>query len=325
MPENLRTLKGRIRTAKNIAQLAKTLEMVSVSKIRRARTLPRRCVRTRSASPRSRATRCGHCPRTETTSVPAGLESAVPHRAGHWPGQGALRAAHGQPGAQARRVRGRPYASHHGRQEDGETRRAARREAPDRIVHDGRPPSPVLPGLRAGARYQRADPRGQGIVPGHPVRPVRFLSSRRCRPSSGSCPWNLRRRRRGGRREELEPGSAALLAALLPHFLEVRLFDAVMQAFSAEHAARMVAMQNAKANANDIARLIHAAVQQNSAGEDHGRDPRSCEQGEKGMTANPAAAFTEGVVLRVQGPVIDVEFRNETRGSARPWRSVCPG
>ena len=45
----------------------------------------------------------------------------------------------------------------------------------------------------------------------------------------------------------------ALLAALLPHFLEVRLFDAVVQAFSAEHAARMVAMQNAKANANDIA------------------------------------------------------------------------
>jgi F-type H+-transporting ATPase subunit gamma len=56
-----------------------------------------------------------------------------------------------------------------------------------------------------------------------------------------------------GAPEEFEPGSAALLAALLPHFLEVRLFDAVVQAFSAEHAARMVAMQNAKANANDIA------------------------------------------------------------------------
>ena len=39
MPENLRLLKGRIRTAKNIAQIAKTLEMVSVSKIRRARGL----------------------------------------------------------------------------------------------------------------------------------------------------------------------------------------------------------------------------------------------------------------------------------------------
>ncbi len=39
MPQNLRTLKSRIRTAKNIAQLAKTLEMVSVAKIRRARGL----------------------------------------------------------------------------------------------------------------------------------------------------------------------------------------------------------------------------------------------------------------------------------------------
>ena len=51
----------------------------------------------------------------------------------------------------------------------------------------------------------------------------------------------------------VEPGSAALLDALLPHFLEVRLFDAVVQAFSAEHAARMVAMQNAKSNAIEIA------------------------------------------------------------------------
>ena len=50
-----------------------------------------------------------------------------------------------------------------------------------------------------------------------------------------------------------EPGNTALLAALLPHFLEVRLFAAVVQAFSAEHAARMVAMQNAKSNALDIA------------------------------------------------------------------------
>ena len=50
-----------------------------------------------------------------------------------------------------------------------------------------------------------------------------------------------------------EPSSAALIEALLPHFLEVRLFDAVVQAFSAEHAARMVAMQNAKSNALEIA------------------------------------------------------------------------
>ena len=33
----------------------------------------------------------------------------------------------------------------------------------------------------------------------------------------------------------------------------MRLFDAVVQAFSAEHAARMVAMQSAKTNALEIA------------------------------------------------------------------------
>jgi F-type H+-transporting ATPase subunit gamma len=57
----------------------------------------------------------------------------------------------------------------------------------------------------------------------------------------------------GGAPAEFEPGSVALLDALLPHFLEVRLFDAIVQAFCSEQAARMVAMQNAKANALEIA------------------------------------------------------------------------
>ncbi len=51
----------------------------------------------------------------------------------------------------------------------------------------------------------------------------------------------------------IEPDLAGLLEALLPHYLEVRLFDAVIQAYSSEHGARMVAMQNAKKNALEIA------------------------------------------------------------------------
>jgi F-type H+-transporting ATPase subunit gamma len=53
-----------------------------------------------------------------------------------------------------------------------------------------------------------------------------------------------------------EPDAVSLLDALLPHFLEVRLFDAVIQGYSSEHAARMVAMQNAKTNALDIEESI---------------------------------------------------------------------
>jgi len=51
----------------------------------------------------------------------------------------------------------------------------------------------------------------------------------------------------------IEPDLPGLLQALLPHYLEVRLFDAVIQAYSSEHGARMVAMQNAKKNALEIA------------------------------------------------------------------------
>lgn len=56
-----------------------------------------------------------------------------------------------------------------------------------------------------------------------------------------------------GRPHTIEPDLPGLLQALLPHYLEVRLFDAVIQAYSSEHGARMVAMQNAKKNALEIA------------------------------------------------------------------------
>jgi F-type H+-transporting ATPase subunit gamma len=51
----------------------------------------------------------------------------------------------------------------------------------------------------------------------------------------------------------IEPDLSGLLEALLPHYLEVCLFDSVIQAYSSEHGARMVAMQNAKKNALEIA------------------------------------------------------------------------
>lgn len=54
-----------------------------------------------------------------------------------------------------------------------------------------------------------------------------------------------------------EPGRDELLKDLLPYYLEVQLYDALLQAFTSEQAARMVAMQNAKNNANDIAQYLN--------------------------------------------------------------------
>jgi len=53
-----------------------------------------------------------------------------------------------------------------------------------------------------------------------------------------------------------EPGPAKLLETLLPQYLEVSLYSALLEAYTSEQAARMVAMQNAKTNAQDIASFL---------------------------------------------------------------------
>lgn len=50
-----------------------------------------------------------------------------------------------------------------------------------------------------------------------------------------------------------EPKIQDLLSELLPYYLEVILYNSLIEAYTSEQAARMVAMQNAKNNALDIA------------------------------------------------------------------------
>lgn len=53
-----------------------------------------------------------------------------------------------------------------------------------------------------------------------------------------------------------EPGEAEILSDLLPYYLEVYLYNSLLEAYTSEQAARMVAMQNAKNNALDIAEYL---------------------------------------------------------------------
>jgi F-type H+-transporting ATPase subunit gamma len=50
-----------------------------------------------------------------------------------------------------------------------------------------------------------------------------------------------------------EPKAEEIIADLLPYYLETILYSSLIEAFTSEQAARMVAMQNAKNNALDIA------------------------------------------------------------------------
>jgi F-type H+-transporting ATPase subunit gamma len=53
-----------------------------------------------------------------------------------------------------------------------------------------------------------------------------------------------------------EPGMTELLEDLLPYYVEVKLYNVLLEAHTSEQAARMIAMQNAKNNALDIAAAL---------------------------------------------------------------------
>ena len=49
-----------------------------------------------------------------------------------------------------------------------------------------------------------------------------------------------------------EPSAAAVLAELLPRFVEMQIYHAILESIASEQSARMVAMRNATDNANDL-------------------------------------------------------------------------
>lgn len=51
-----------------------------------------------------------------------------------------------------------------------------------------------------------------------------------------------------------EPGQEEVLRALLPRFVEVQLYQSILEAIASEHSARMIAMRNATDNAKDLRR-----------------------------------------------------------------------
>jgi F-type H+-transporting ATPase subunit gamma len=55
----------------------------------------------------------------------------------------------------------------------------------------------------------------------------------------------------------LEPGRRKILEELLPYYLEVQLYNTLLASFTSLQAAQMVAMQNAKNNAFDIAEYLN--------------------------------------------------------------------
>jgi F-type H+-transporting ATPase subunit gamma len=252
MPQNLRELKTRIRTSHNIAQIAKTLEMVSVSKIRRARAL--------ALTVRPYAERLVSLLGTTLGAFPEGVPEHPFLRP--TPSAGRLVIALGPdkglcgplPGNIVRRLLDLADSDVSlitvGRRLDGPASRTGARHVAAfplgtqlprySLVYElARLTEEIISSGRASTLevlYPRFESFFSQVVTVQRMLPLEDTAIVR---NVDAAP--------------LEPDPRALLDALVPHVLETRLFDAVLQTYASEQAARMVAMQNAKSNAFEIA------------------------------------------------------------------------
>lgn len=60
-----------------------------------------------------------------------------------------------------------------------------------------------------------------------------------------------------------EPKASILLNSVLPQYLEAAIYSALLEAYTSEQVARMIAMQNAKNNANEIATYLTLVYNKN--------------------------------------------------------------
>ena len=131
---------------------------------------------------------------------------------------------------------------------------------------------------------------------------------------------------------EFEPSAEGVLDALLPRYLKSRIWNALLQSAASESASRRRAMKSASDNADELDQDLDAGGQRGAPGRDHAgnqgdrrwrrgavRDLRvtrpSAAGSESTMTATTEESETDtaeqggiGRVVRVIGPVVDVEF-----------------
>ncbi|HEY9170736.1 MAG TPA: ATP synthase F1 subunit gamma [Verrucomicrobiae bacterium] len=84
------------------------------------------------------------------------------------------------------------------------------------------------------------------VLPLLPIREIRGVSSDHHGEDLGS------QLLKGATEFLFEPSAGEVLGALLPHYLNYRMFQVLLEAKASEHSARMVAMKNATENANQL-------------------------------------------------------------------------
>ena len=161
----------------------------------------------------------------------------------------------------------------------GPRRPAPRRDPDRRALHPARRP----------ARLHRRDAHRAARDRGLPRRRSTTRSTSSTARSSAPSPSGRRSRSccRSRTPEQAEgrprPGTTstcssprreAVLGRLLPHFVAIDLYRAVLENQASEQSARMIAMRNSTDNANELIDDLVPRLQQDAAGNHHPRDDR---------------------------------------------------
>ena len=127
-----------------------------------------------------------------------------------------------------------------------------------------------------------------------------------------------------------EPDATTLFDALLPRYVTTRVYAALLESAASELASRQRAMKSASDNADDLIKVAHARGEPRTAGPDHPGNQRNrrwrkrarrrqigpirkrrgygCYHQKAEKSTNSKSSDTNGRVVRITGPVVDVEF-----------------
>ena len=104
-----------------------------------------------------------------------------------------------------------------------------------------------------------------------------------------------------------EPSAQQIFNLLLPRYVEVQIYQALLESNAAFFAAQMTAMDTATKNSADMIASLTLYMNKVRQAGDHARDHRSCFRRGSALVGTHMAENV-GHIVQVIGPVIDVEF-----------------
>jgi len=251
---SLRDIRRRIRSIKNTAQITRAMQMVAASRMRRAQQ------RVLASRPYSDAARTMLGELSQQRTDPATVHPLLRPRPERRAAYVVFTSDRGLAGALNGNVLRRATEDILIQEAEPEVITVGRK-GQDFFTRRGRRLAATFTGLAERADYQDVIPLARVIMDAYVSESVdavrivypRFISTLSQQPTVMRLLPVAPLEEYGTALEFIiEPSPEEILAALLPRYVEVQLYQALLESVASEHSARMVAMRNATENAQDL-------------------------------------------------------------------------